>query len=69
MSAASGQAIEREDPGEMPAACDGCQTCAELTRQHADASKRFDYSAAVDVRIWMRGHQSWHHPDHRIAVS
>ncbi|MEU1506408.1 hypothetical protein [Kitasatospora sp. NPDC005748] len=53
----------------MPAPRGRCRTCAELARQHADASKRFDYSAAVDVRIWMRGHQSWHHPDRRDDVS
>jgi hypothetical protein len=69
VSAAGGRAIERDDPGVMPAPYDGCQTCAELAQQHKAAQEQFDYSAAVDVRIWMRGHQSWHHPDRRGVVS
>ncbi|MFF1793328.1 hypothetical protein ACFVXQ_03645 [Kitasatospora sp. NPDC058263] len=52
----------------MPAPRGRCRTCAELARQHAEALARFDRSMAVDVRIWMRGHQDRdHEPTRRIV--
>ncbi|MFK8847745.1 hypothetical protein [Streptomyces sp. Ac-502] len=52
---------QQEDMSRPPEPAPGCETCAALAAQRAEARARFDASAQTDADVLMRQHQRSEH--------